>query len=223
MGASTIYGHRGFEGGNGGIGDLIKYQVNTGPTSDPLTRLTEVQTEARPTNTVSGMIEDFEHLSKVYTFIPGRNIVYAQLGGYDPVIPKGATEPKLSIVQFTSYASQFIERVKKDDMERGTPLILGTIPAIDDERAEEYYQQTGERFTNAGRIACNQVTIDLAEHYNVPVIDNYRLLGGPLIHKLGYLSTDLIHPNGRGHRLMATVLAQEVRYILSQQKPLYTT
>lgn len=223
MGASTIYGHCGFEGGNGGVGDLIKTLVNTGPASDPITRLSEVQIRARPTQVVSSMIDSFEHLSEEYTLVPGRNIVYAQLGGYDLVIPRDKTEPKLSIVQFASYAGQFIERVKKDDLERGTPLILGTSAGIDDERAEEYYQQTGERFTNVGRIACNEVIMELAQQHNVPVIDNYRLLGGAHIARLGYLSTDLVHPNGRGHRLMAAVLAQAVRTILTQQRPLYTT
>lgn len=223
MGASTIYGHRGFEGGNGGVGDLIKTWVNTGPSSDPITRLSEVQIRARPTQVVSSMIDSFEHLSEEYTLVPGRNIVYAQLGGYDSVIPRGETEPKLSIVQFASYASQFIERVKKDDLERGTPLILGTVPGIDDERADEYYERTGERFTNAGRIACNQVTIALGEHHGVPVIDNYHLLGGEHIDLLGYLSSDLVHANGRGHRRMAWKLAQTIRGILSQQNPLYAT
>lgn len=223
LGASTIYGHRGYEDGQGGVGELIKAASHTAAPSDPLSRITEVHVRARPTQTVNEMIGVYQHFSEEFALVRGRNIIYAQLGGYDPVIPNGQTESALSIVQFTSYASQLIEQVKKDDLERGTPLILGTAAGIDDEQAEKYYQETGERFSNAGRVACNQVTLALAEHYGVPVVDNYRLLGGDQIHSRGYLARDRVHPNGRGHLLMAQRLMRTVRHILRQPNPLYSS
>jgi hypothetical protein len=215
LGSSTLYGHSGYEGGEGGVVELLRHQVDEACAEDPLRKLDEIYNFAMPMQTITESLMIYRAMSEIYDSRKGRTITIAQLGGYDHVTTEDKAEPVTSLVQFRSQANELMELVLSGDNERTNPLIIVGPPPLD-EATKFQPTKNGEYYSNGDRSVYNDATGDLAQAHKVPFINLYGLLDGLGVRDAGFVCSDNVHLNGAGHRFMLNPLLAALRQELGK-------
>jgi len=133
-------------------------------------------------------------------------------GANDSYIDKGKEQPRLSAEQFSQFSRQLVERLQQQNIAvilmtensygpKPTPNGIGENP---DRLLAEYCQRTR----------------DLAAELKLPLVDHYRhwIDAGKAGTDVGTWTTDQLHPNPKGHQIMAEVLFPVLQEVVRQRE-----